>query len=209
MVDYIEIYAKRREQYLERLSISIENRIKEILFENNAQRVDNVSSRAKTVISFEKKAKSIVDGRPRYDHPLTSIQDQIGVRITVFYTSDVFCVEKIIRNHFQTIEVKELEPLSAWAFGYFGRHLLPIIPLDLIPDEVEEDEIPPCFELQIKTLFQHAWAQANHDLGYKPELGGLSLEEERKLAFASAQAWGADHHFNELFLAKVSSANDE
>jgi len=209
MTDFVEVYSRRRDQYLEQLAISIEGRVKDILLENNAQRVDNVSSRAKSVSSFEKKSKSTVDGRPQYDYPLTSIQDQIGVRITVFYSSDVFKVENIIKKHLNTIEVKELEPASAWSFGYFGRHLLPIIPLDLIPEDVEEDEIPPCFELQIKTLFQHAWAQANHDLGYKPELGGLSLEEERKLAFASAQAWGADHHFNELFLAKHSSANDD
>ena len=59
--------------------------------------------------------------------------------------------------------------------------------------------MPEFFELQVKTLFQHAWAEANHDLGYKPEGKELDQESKRLLAYASAQAWGADRVFDELF----------
>ena len=57
---------------------------------------------------------------------------------------------------------------------------------------------PKFFELQIRTLFQHAWAEAEHDVGYKPTQP-LKLEERRKIAFTAAQAWGADTIFQELF----------
>jgi putative GTP pyrophosphokinase len=54
------------------------------------------------------------------------------------------------------------------------------------------------FELQLKTLFQHAWSEADHDLGYKPS-AELSLDQKRRLAFTAAQAWGADLIFDELY----------
>jgi hypothetical protein len=49
--------------------------------------------------------------------------------------------------------------------------------------------VPEFFELQIMTLFQHAWSEANHDIGYKPGSVRLDLGAERRLAFTSAQAW--------------------
>ena len=49
--------------------------------------------------------------------------------------------------------------------------------------------MPKFFELQIKTLFQHAWSEAEHDLGYKEDKH-LNLDQKRRLAFTSAQAWG-------------------
>jgi len=54
-----------------------------------------------------------------------------------------------------------------------------------------------CFELQIKTLFQHAWAESEHDLAYKP-VEDLPKDQRRRVAFVAAQAWGADHILHEL-----------
>jgi len=77
-----------------------------------------------------------------------------------------------------------------------------LLPIDIL----EEYELPiEFFELQVCTLFQHAWAQANHDLGYKAK--EEIAEEERKLmAWAAAQAWGADRIFNELW--RMRRGND-
>ena len=74
-----------------------------------------------------------------------------------------------------------------------------LIPSDVLEQSWDPAEIPGCFELQIKTLFQHAWSEAEHDLGYKPGLRELGPDEIRRLAFTAAQAWGADEIFNELF----------
>ncbi|MCL5802016.1 MAG: hypothetical protein M1283_05805, partial [Gammaproteobacteria bacterium] len=62
----------------------------------------------------------------------------------------------------------------------------------------KDDDVPNLFELQIKTLFQHAWAEAEHDLGYKTSNSLTSLQK-RKIAFTAAQAWGADQIFDELY----------
>jgi putative GTP pyrophosphokinase len=69
---------------------------------------------------------------------------------------------------------------------------------DIFDGKIKEDESVAFFELQIKTLFQHAWSEAEHDLGYKPATV-LSSDQKRRLAFTAAQAWGADQIFDELY----------
>lgn len=72
------------------------------------------------------------------------------------------------------------------------------LPGDVIPEGVDRSLVPTFFELQVKTLFQHAWSEANHDLGYKSSKA-LTDDQIRRLAYTSAQAWGADRVFEELW----------
>lgn len=162
-----------------------------------ATTIDQITARAKDPESFARKAAKEEGGKPKYGAPLTEIQDQLGVRIVVFYKRDVGLVSERILRYFSAIEEKELIPESYWEFGYFGEHLVLAMPADVIPREVDPAEVPRFFELQIKTLFQHAWSQANHDLGYKATRA-LTGYQERRLAFTSAQAWGADREFESL-----------
>lgn len=160
--------------------------------------IDRVTARAKEPDRFAEKAhRTDEHGQPRYRAPLTEIQDQLGARVVVFYKSDVEPVIKIIRRYFQPIEQRELVPESEWAFGYFGSHLVLALPRDVVPESVDLSIIPRFFELQVKTLFQHAWSEADHDLGYKSRLQ-LSSDQQRRLAYTAAQAWGADRVFDEL-----------
>ena len=160
--------------------------------------VDRVSARAKSVDRFVAKASKIENGSPKYSDPLSQIQDQIGVRVVSFYLSDVECISSLIERYYRPIESKSLVPDSEWEFGYFGRHFILLMPTDVIDDSDEGVRMPEFFELQIKTLFQHAWSEANHDLGYKPGTKPLTADEKRQLAFTAAQAWGADRIFEDL-----------
>ena len=89
--------------------------------------------------------------------------------------------------------------ISEWEFGYFGKHHILMIPSDVIDPEWNNTMLPRFFELQIKTFFQHAWSEAEHDVGYKETKKQLTLDQRRRLAFTSAQAWGADRMFDELW----------
>jgi ppGpp synthetase/RelA/SpoT-type nucleotidyltranferase len=80
------------------------------------------------------------------------------------------------------------------------------VPEDAIPDGLEECA-PDFFELQIKTLFQHAWSESSHDIAYKPPRPLTSLEH-RNLALSAAQAWGADQIFDQLGKALTSKEAD-
>jgi putative GTP pyrophosphokinase len=162
-------------------------------------RIDRICARAKEVSSFLRKAEKVENGSPKYSEPLYQIQDQIGARIITFYRSDVDRLDKVVDKYFRAIESKDHLPDSEWEFGYFGRHYVLVVPSDVIEDSWDKALVPKIFELQIKTLFQHAWSEAEHDLGYKEVAESLKLDQKRRLAFTSAQAWGADHMFDELF----------
>jgi putative GTP pyrophosphokinase len=140
-----------------------------------------------------------MDGKPKYSEPLSQIQDQIGARIVVFYHSDVERIDELVKRYFRAIEYRNVVPDSESEFGYFGQHLILILPTDIIEDGMDKSLIPEFFELQIKTLFQHAWSEADHDLGYKPGEQPLTAGQKRRIAYTSAQAWGADQMFDQLF----------
>lgn len=146
-----------------------------------------------------KKASTQADGKLKYSDPLSQIQDQIGARIIVFYQSDVERIDQLVKRYFRAIEYRKVVPDSESEFGYFGHHLILILPTDIVEDGMDKSLIPEFFELQIKTLFQHAWSEADHDLGYKPGEQLLTAEQKRRIAFTSAQAWGADQMFEQLF----------
>ena len=197
MNDVEKAYRERFAAALEPMAAAIERHIRDHL--GSEPRIDRVSARAKSIDRFLQKAQAAVGGQPKYSDPLRQIQDQIGARIITFYRSDVERVAALIEKYYRPIESQDLVPESEWEFGYFGRHYVLLIPSDVIDPSMDKAFLPEFFELQVKTLFQHAWSEANHDLGYKPGAAPLDSDAKRRLAFTSAQAWGADLIFNELF----------
>lgn len=195
MMSLHDQYKNRYEKYLVSIARKLEINIKENLDE--LPRIDRVTARAKGIKSFLDKSNKEESGEKKYRDPLKQIQDQIGVRIVTFYLNDVESVSEKIEGYYRKIESKKIVPDSHSEFGYFGKHFILLLPDDIVTDDVDRSQIPDYFELQVKTLFQHAWGEAEHDLGYKPgeELSG---DEKRKIAFTAAQAWGADQIFNEL-----------
>jgi putative GTP pyrophosphokinase len=188
---YVELYA----ECLSEVVPALENYLREVL--KSVQRIDRISVRAKSPDHFLAKAEKVLDdGSKKYADPINEIQDQIGARVTAFYVFDVAAAKETILKYFTPIELQVKEPSGDSEFGYFGEHFILPVPADVIPEEVHAD-CPQFFELQIKTVFQHAWSEANHDLGYK-SLRDLSRHEKRQVAFTAAQAWGADLIFREL-----------
>lgn len=197
-------YKCRWDKYLKPIAQRIEDRLKDEL--KDVPRIDRVSARAKDPDRFINKSLKSENGNPKYEDPFVQIQDQIGARVIVFYREDITLVEKEVEAYYRHIEKKELIPESESEFGYVGKHYVLRIPEDVIENDDEKSMIPQFFELQIKTLFQHAWSEANHDLGYKPETT-LTIHQKRKLAFTAAQAWGADQMFSDL-LAEVNACKE-
>ena len=191
-----DTYSERREGFLQKLAERLEIHLEECLASNT--RIDRICARAKSVDRFLQKALKQENGKPKYSDPLDQIYDQIGARIVTFYASDVPVIAGEVKRYFHAVESQVLVPESENEFGYVGQHFILLLPTDVTAGIADKDEGGRFFELQVKTLFQHAWAEAEHDLGYKPEVP-LTLLQKRKIAFTAAQAWGADQIFDELF----------
>jgi ppGpp synthetase/RelA/SpoT-type nucleotidyltranferase len=191
-----EEYTIRYYKALLTISIDLENELKSNL--EGILHIDRIYSRAKSIDRFMQKArKKDEEGNIKYSDPLYQIQDQIGARIIVFYLDDINPVEKKLLKYYTPIEEQLIFPDSEKEFDYEGKHFIFLVPSDVIPDNIDENLVPMFFELQIKTLYQHAFSEASHDLAYKPNVN-LTRDQKRKVAYASAQSWGADQVFSEL-----------
>jgi len=193
-----EIYSHLYNKYLNPIAQILESFLNESLPNT---RIDRIVARAKTIPSFTKKATSEKNGRLRYAEPFQQIQDQIGVRIIVYYKSDIKIIESLLEDLLRHIERHDFieEKSNDIVFGYEGVHYIFSLPKHILPESLCAEIVPDFFELQIKTLFQHAWAQAEHDLTYKPN-SVWTNEEKKYINFIAAQAWAADELFDKLFL---------
>lgn len=189
-------YKRRHRDYLVPMAQRLEAELRGHI--GNFSRIDRIAVRAKDPDRFLQKALKELDGGGRkYKEPLDQIQDQIGARIIVFYLSDVEAISHEVGRYFRSIEARALIPEDTNKFGYIGKHYVMALNEDVFDDDADKANLPEFFELQVKTLFQHAWSEAEHDLAYKPD-NPLTEEQERQIAFTAAQAWGADYLFNKL-----------
>jgi putative GTP pyrophosphokinase len=190
-----ERYSARYKNYLCSIAEKLEKDIRDNV--GSYPRIDRVCARPKSISRFCAKARKKEDGKSKYRDPIKQIQDQIGARIVTYYPEDIEKLSAIVEQYYTPIEKQNIVPDSEREFGYEGKHYIMFIPDGVLP-AAPAGSFPKFFELQIRTLFQHAWAEAEHDLGYKPTQS-LTFEEKRKIAFTAAQAWGADSIFQELF----------
>jgi len=162
-------------------------------------RIDRISFRAKAPESFTKKSLSAgADGNKKYMFPLADIEDQVGGRVLVFFRRDIDIVVKQLITTFSRVEQTRKAPASDIAFAYESDHLVFVIPPQVIPPGWDELGFrPTTFEMQVRTLFMHAWAEPEHDIAYKAQVS-LTSEERRKIAWAASNAWGGDAIFEQV-----------
>jgi putative GTP pyrophosphokinase len=160
--------------------------------------IDRISFRVKDAGSFARKCLP-EDRRTAYEHPLVEVEDQVGGRVLVFFPHDLGVVERRLKDWFRgTVEESRRRPANAAEFGYESDHYVMVIDEHLKPlGWKERSDLPVTFELQIRTLFMHAWAEPQHDLGYK---GTEQSEDQTRLqAWVAASAWGADRAFEDAW----------
>jgi len=193
---YISIY-----KTLETIAGNLETQLGDQL--SGTPHIDRVTCRVKGIDSFMTKAEKVnPDGSLKYAVPMKEIQDMIGARIIVYYKTDVPAVREFVKSLYRTAESTTIVPDDVTKFGYEGFHMICFIPNNIFSTR-DTPLVSNFFELQIKTLQQHAWSQAEHGLGYKPGVV-LTLEQQRLLAFLAAQSWAADKALAELVTGQVA-----
>lgn len=102
---------------------------------------------------------------------LSDITDILGARIICYFGDDVDKMGRLIEKSFKidwnrSSDKREL--IAADKFGYLSLHYICSLPDN---GSYPEELCGKRFEIQIRTILQHAWAAIDHDLGYKSEFG--------------------------------------
>ena len=90
---------------------------------------------------------------------LANLTDILGLRVITFYIDDVDKVASAVERLFtidweNSVDKRKIHERDS--FGYLSLHYICSIP-----------DFPYRFEIQMRTLLQHAWANMDHDTGYK------------------------------------------
>lgn len=142
---------------------------------------------------------------------LNNMHDTIGVRIIVYFTSQLSLIDKELRNS-SFFEIDSDTPPEAFFepeklnrlglshienkhkdSGYSSIHYMVRLKNSRIP--IKER---PVFEIQVRTLAQELWSELEHVLSYKPETRP-HFSAKRRFQILSREISVIDEHFNLLY----------
>jgi ppGpp synthetase/RelA/SpoT-type nucleotidyltranferase len=174
------------------------------LEEAQIDKVHSVVFRAKTEESLAGKVS-----RPDKSYAsLSDVTDLLGVRVIVFFEDDVDRVGRLLEAKLP-VEWRHSRDRradgDARAFGYRSLHYVSALPPELAPSALPAAlrDDPPFlgglrFELQVRTVLEHAWAEIEHDLAYKvkgPSSEAAPLRARRRLHRLAGLLELADQEF--------------
>ncbi len=122
------------------------------------------------------------------------VTDIVGFRLISFFADQVDQMAEILDKNFVVDKEKSIdkrELIDPNTFGYVSLHYICSLPEG---KGYPEDLCGMQFEIQLKSMLQHTWAEIEHDLGYKSALG-VPREVRREFARAASLLEVADDLF--------------
>ena len=155
----------------------------------------SITSRVKEKDSFLKKSEN-----EKYTEPVKQIMDINGIRIIAYTNSDVKKICGLLEKEF-TIDPDNSEnkatKMKDNEVGYLSVHYIASLSdsrTGLSEYSLYKDMK---YEIQVRTLLQHAWAEIEHDRNYK--FGGvLPKEIKRRFFLAAGTLEMVDREFQSL-----------
>jgi putative GTP pyrophosphokinase len=181
-----------RQPAFEALGRELHAHLLEVL-ERGGVSVHGVSHRIKTPASLAGKL-----ARPdRIYQRMEDLTDLVGLRVITFFEDSIEQVARLIEEHFRVDIDRSVDKRlhqDPNSFGYRSLHYICHPPQVLLAQHPDWDWP---FEIQIRTILQHAWAEIEHDLGYKsPE--SIPLPIRRRFSRLAGLLEVADSEFVEL-----------
>ena len=164
-VEILHAYDQSKGIY-EDFCFSVERLLKDFLNLEGIRFVD-VTSRVKKRDSLERKIAR--KGNGRYQK-LADITDICGIRVITYFEGDVKRVADIVEREFAIDRANSIDKYHAQDPGRFGYRSMHFVALHRSDRRtlMEYRRFDPCkIEIQVRSILQHAWAEIEHDLGYK------------------------------------------
>jgi ppGpp synthetase/RelA/SpoT-type nucleotidyltranferase len=175
---FIDSY-RRQENYYRDLAASAA-RILELSLDAQGIRAI-VTSRPKAVERLRSKITER-DKEKRYesaDDIRADIRDLAGIRLALYFPSDLAQVCEIIESSFIVSKKDDFPKDDTNSYGHFPGYCATHYTVQLRSDSDKANSryLQDQVEIQIATVFMHAWSEVEHDLRYKPATGAPSEEE--------------------------------
>jgi putative GTP pyrophosphokinase len=190
---FVDWYITNRPIY-KRLATKVESFLIEF-FDMNSIGYHMVTSRTKEIESTIEKSKL-----SKYKNPKVDIQDFAGIRIIAYVEDEIPNICKVIEDNFQIDKENssnKLTELGVDRVGYQSIHYIAKLKEDRLRLPEYKQYSEKCFEIQIRTILQHAWAEIEHDRNYKFS-GILPTELNRRFKILAGVLELADKEFNAI-----------
>lgn len=193
-VRLISEYKAAREHYQD-FAKSLAGLIENLLSHATIQ-THSVSFRSKDLSSFTGKLS-----RPDKSYRrLMDITDLAGVRVTTYFADDVDLVAELLRSEFSVDDNSSIDKrqfADPNQFGYRSLHYVLSFNANRAGlTEYRNFSEFKC-EVQVRSILQHAWAEIEHDLGYK-SAAGVPATLRRKFARIASLLELADDEFSSI-----------
>jgi ppGpp synthetase/RelA/SpoT-type nucleotidyltranferase len=189
--DYAKRFTEIKPKY-EKLGVNVKQALESLLQENDISYL-SINYRVKEQNSFLGKIE-----RKKYENPFIQTEDICGIRIICYFQNDIEKIQKIIKNEFDVYEEQsKQELLNATEFGYRSTHLIASVKKEWASTPTFRGIVDFKFEIQVRTILMHSWAEIEHKLAYKSE-SDIPKELRRKFSFISAILEAADTQFEEI-----------
>lgn len=156
-------------------------------------KIHSVTLRLKTRSSLAEKL-----ARPDRSYgALWDITDLVGLRVITYFEDSVDRVGQLVEAKLPVVFEHSVDKRSgrdAGAFGYRSLHY--VCRLAETAAGASDGDVPPlaCCEVQVRTVLEHAWAEIEHDLGYKAA-DALPAAGQRRLSRLAGLLELADQEF--------------
>lgn len=145
-------------------------------------------------VKSEQSATAKLERKPGRYESIEDLTDILGLRVICYFADQVEDVAGVLQTEFEHKNGEDKkESLGDREFGYLSLHrITKLLPSrgDLIEYRRFKDVV---FEIQIRSILQHAWAEIEHDLGYKG--AGIPRHLRRRFSMLAGVLELADREF--------------
>lgn len=159
-------------------------------------KIHSVTYRVKAKESL---AQKLTSGERLYSS-IEEVTDIAGVRVITYFPDDVDRISDLVEREFEVDEERSVDKralMDPERFGYMSVHyVVKFSPARLrLPEYSAFRDVAA--EVQVRSILQHAWAEIEHDLGYKSKQA-VPAHIRRDFARVSAFLETADRDFGTI-----------